>query len=256
MIKIIDKDFKYENEYKNFCKNDSFGTRIYSHFLTYGTKLCFADFWVQICDDTIVCAISRLDSDFVVCASENSDFDELSAFLNFQEFSTITFDNIFAKKLDIRLKKSTTGDILKFSGKCEKTYDFSLCVPDNKCYYDLLLSCKSKDFFVPEYQYFLSDITRRQMRDLCAVYGIEIDGELVSCAMTVSYTDFAVILGAVATHPNHRSHGYAGCIVSKLAKDFCVTRDVYIYTTISKNTLFYQSLGFEVCGCWRKLYGG
>lgn len=256
MIKIIDKDFRKLNQFKEFCKLDSFGTRIYSHYLTYGIDLNFADFWVQFCDDAITCAICRLDCDFVVCACEKSDFEELSAFLNFQNFATLTFDDNFSDKVNVEYKKSSKGDILKYSGKCDKIYDYSFVTPDNKKYHDLLLSCESEDFFVPDYQSFLSDVVRRQTRGLCTVYGIDVEGVLVSCAMTVSYTDFSVILGAVATHPLHRKRGYAGFVVSTLANKFFDYGKVYIYTTIAKNTLFYKSLGFEICGSWCKLYGG
>lgn len=128
--------------------------------------------------------------------------------------------------------------------------------PDLKEYYQLLLTCKSPDFSVPDYMQFLSDVSRRQLRDMCTIYGIKNNNVLVSCAMTVSYTDTSVILGAVATNPDHRNHGYAGTIVKRLADKFILEKDVYIYTTIEKNTRFYESLGFCVVGKWIKFLMG
>ena len=75
--------------------------------------------------------------------------------------------------------------------------------------------------------------------------------------MTVSHTEDAVILGAVATHPDYRKQGLGGYVVSSLANKHKDKNDVFIYTTIKKNTSFYQILGFKVVGQWVKFtYGG
>lgn len=256
MIKIIDSDFTLFDEFKNFCSIDSFGTRIYSHFLCYGYEPVFVDFWVQICDRSITCAVCKLEGDFVVCATENTDFEELSAFINFQDKLTLTLDSKFSQLLDIAFDTRHTGDILMYSNKSNLSCDYEIITPQLREYHELLLSCRSDDFFVPDYQHFLSDVSRRQMRDLCKIYGIRVDDTLVSCAMTVSYTDFSVILGAVATHPMHRRHGYAGCIVSSLAESVKDIGNVYIYTTVKRNTKFYESLNFFVCSQWTKFVWG
>ncbi len=258
MIKIIDKDFTLFKEFENFCKADSFGTRIYSHFLCYSYEFDFIDFWVQIGENDDICsAVCKLDGDFVLCLSEGSDFDEISAFLSFQDKLSVTFDARYKENIDSSANEFSTGDILMYEGNDKEVVSFDIVTPELKEYHELLLSCKSKDFAVPEYMNFLSDVSRRQQRDMCCVYGIKIAGELASCAMTVSYTDFSIILGAVATHPQHRKHGYAGCIVKRLAEKFRAHSSVYIYTTIERNTRFYESLGFVVTDKWVKYtYGG
>lgn len=256
MIKIIDKDFEMFDEFKNFCKKDSFGTRIYSHFLCYGYEYDFADFWVQVIDGRIVCAISRLDADLVVCAGINTNFSELSMFLNFQDKLSVTFDFCYKNQIIFEHSSQSVGDILKIENLKGNITEHRMITPELKEYHELLLTCKSSNFSVPDYLHFLSDVSRRQMRGLCTIYGIRADGVLVSCAMTVSYTDSSVILGAVATHPNHRKHGYAGSVVKKLADRYLSEKDVYIYTTIEKNTRFYESLGFFVTGKWVKLMVG
>lgn len=256
MIKIIDKEFELFDEFKTFCKKDSFGTRIYSHFLCYGYEYNFVDFWVQLIDDCIVCAVCRLDSDFVVCACENTDFSELSMFLNFQDKLSVTFDFCYKDQIFVDHCLQSVGDVLKIENIKGDIKDYLMITPELKEYHELLLTCKSSDFSVPEYLQFLSDVSRRQMREMCTIYGIKTNNTLVSCAMTVSYTDTSVILGAVATHPNHRKHGYAGTVVKNLANKFVLEKDVYIYTTIEKNTRFYESLGFYVTGKWIKLLMG
>lgn len=256
MIKIIDKDFKLYDDFKEFCKRDSFGTRIYSHFLCYGFEYDFVNFWVQIVDDAIASAICRLDSDFVICACENTDFSELSSFLNFQDKLSVTFDLCYENDIVVDYSEKSVGDVLKIDRINGDIKGYPVITPELKEYHKLLLTCKSSDFLVPEYMQFLSDVSRRQMRDMCTIYGIKEDDTLVSGAMTVSYTELSVILGAVATHPKHRKHGYAGTIVKKLANKFLSEKDVYIYTTIEKNTRFYESLGFCVIGKWIKFLMG
>ena len=256
MIKIIDKEFKLFDEFKIFCKRDSFGTRIYSHYLCYGYEYNFVDFWVQIVDNIVVSAVCRLDADFVICACENSDFSELSAFLNFQDKLSVTFDFRHKDDIIIDYNAQSFGDVLKIENIKGDIRDYPMITPELKEYHELLLTCKSSDFYVPEYMQFLSDVSRRQVRDMCTIYGIKADDTLVSCAMTVSYTENSVILGAVATHPDHRKHGYAGAIVKSLADKFMSEKDVYIYTTIEKNTRFYESLGFCVTGKWIKYLMG
>lgn len=257
MIKIIDKDFTLCSQFSEFCKLSSFGTRIYSHFLCYGYEFDFVDFWVQLTDENITCAICRLDGDFIVCLSDDADFVEISAFLGFQDKLSVTFDEKYRNDLDLQSGSVSVGDILLYNGNDNSKNNFDTVTPEIKEYYKLLLTCKSEHFFVPEYMNFLSDVSRRQQRDMCSLCGVEVDGQIVSCAMTVSHTDFSVILGAVATHPNHRKLGYAGCVVRKLADTFVNSRSVYIYTTIDRNTRFYEGLGFKVCGRWVKFdFGG
>ncbi len=253
MIKRIDEKFELFSEFKNYCKNDSFGTRIYSHFLCYGYEFDFAQFYVQIDENAIVCAVCNLESDFVVCACENTDFEELSMFLDFQNKHSVTFDNKYSECVKIEHKNQCFGDILIYENCVVNEHEFELITPKLKEYHSLLLTCESDDFLVPDYLHFLSDVSRRQMRDLCNIKGVYADKTLASCAMTVSFTDFSVILGAVATHPEHRKHGYAGCIVSSLAQEYYLSVPVYIYTTIEKNTRFYEKLGFVLSSRWTKL---
>lgn len=260
MIKIIDNDFANKEQFKEFCKSSSFGTRIYSHFLCYDYEFSFVDFWVQF-DDDECCDISavycRLDGEFIACFSEKTDFCEASAFLNFQAKSSLTFDSKYSEFLDIEHKEFASGDVLIYKGNDRCLPEFDTFVPALKDYHNLLLICESENFLVPPYLNFLSDTTRRLTRDLCSICGIEVDDTLVSCAMTVSQTDFSVILGAVATHPKYRKCGYAGCVVRKLANSFLHLDSVYIYTTIERNTRFYVGQGFVLCGKWTKyIFGG
>lgn len=257
MIKIIDSDFNLFDEFKHFCKCDSFGTRIYSHFLCYGYDLCLVDFWVQISgENKITAAICKFENDVIVSMCDDSQFQEIYSFLNFINKSSVMFDNKYAVKFDLSCCRST-GDILIFESCDVYKQKYDVNTPQLKEYHNLLLKCESDDFFVPEYMSFLSDVSRRKQRGLCEICGVYSGDDLASCAMTVSYTDFSVILGAVATDPRFRKRGFGGCVVGFLADKFIKDRIVYIYTTVERNTRFYESLGFKVSGKWIKYtYGG
>ena len=258
MIKIFDSNFTLFDKFKDFCKIDSFGTRIYSHFLCYGYEYNFVDFWVQISDDNLItAAFCRLDGDLVVCACKEADFEEITTFLNFTDKLTVTFDCKFVELIKIDCSSISYGDILMYEKSKKDCEKYTASTPDIKEYHNLLLMCKSDDFFVPEYLNFLSDVSRRVQKEICDICGVYCDDKLVSCAMTVSYTDFSVILGAVATDPRYRKRGFAGFVVSTLAEKYKFLDSVYIYTTIERNTRFYESLGFCVCDRWVKYtYGG
>ena len=257
MIKIIDNNFTRFDEFKSFCKLDSFGTRIYSHFLCYGYDCKFADFWVQIIDDMITASICRLDSDFVACISGNADIYELESFLCFQQKSTLTFDKKYAQDINLQCDNFAVGDVLKYTDFSVKNNENTIINPEIKDYYALLKTCESDHFFVPEYMYFLSDTMHRKNKGLCDIFAVSKDNKVVCAAMTVSHTEDAVILGAVATHPDYRKQGLGGYVVSSLANKHKDKNDVFIYTTIKKNTRFYETLGFKVVGEWIKFtYGG
>lgn len=258
MIKILDGEFALYDEFKDFCKNDSFGTRIYSHFLSYGVSLSFVDFWVQISDSgRITSVICKIESDLILSINDDADFEELSMFIGFQSKASVTFDERFSTLINDDNATVHIGDILRYVSLKKVLCRYETTVPKLKDYHNLLLKCKSENFFVPDYLDFLSDVSRRIQRKMCDVSGIYLDSQLVSCAMTVSYTDFSVILGAVATHPDYRKQGLGACVVGALARRYSYTNNVYIYTTVKRNTLFYQGIGFEVCGKWIKYtYGG
>lgn len=257
MIRIIDKDFDEFEEFENFCLLDSFGTRIYSHFLNYGYEYNFVDFWVQVNDEKVTAALCRLDGDFIICLSDSSDFQEISSFLSFQNKVSVTFNSKYSDYVLISYDECHSGDILMYKENDISVSSFDLIEPELKQYHDLLLTCESDTFFVPGYFNFLSDVSRRLRKDMCTIYAVVCDDVLASCAMTVSQTKNSVILGAVATNPDYRRRGFAQCVVKNLAEHFKHLKSVYIYTTIEKNTRFYKGIGFEVCGNWTKYtYGG
>lgn len=129
--------------------------------------------------------------------------------------------------------------------------------PDISSIYEVLLSCASEDFIVPDYLPFLSDMTHRKNKGKCTAQGIVKDGRLVSCAMAVSETENAVIIGAVATRPEYRCQGFSRRIIISLSEKYAEqNKAVYVFSANENNTRFYENSGFEkVCHFTQKQIG-
>lgn len=255
MIKLIDDAFDGHKKLEDFCRKDSFGTMFYSNFLCFDYNLSFVDYWIQLddCGD-IVAAVSYISGEFVVVLSDNSCFDEISEFLNFQSKSTVIFSEKYADRMNIYdISKTSLGDVLKFSGRADTKCDFEIITPDLKEYYSILKMCENNDFQVPKYECFLSNTMHRINKNMNYVYGIKCQDVLVSVAMSGFYTDFASIIEAVATHKDYRNQGYATAVVSRLAEFlYHKTGCVYIFSATADNTRFYELLNFCTCDTWIK----
>jgi predicted GNAT family acetyltransferase len=108
---------------------------------------------------------------------------------------------------------------------------------------------------VPDYLVFLSDVTFRNNRGKLTVAATAVDGELASSVMTVSETENAVILGAVATHPDYRKRGLsreiARTVATRLRRQ---GKRVYVLSASEANTRFYQHSGFGIVAGFREVF--
>ena len=252
MIRIIDKSFKRYDEIDSFCRKDPFGVRILSYLTTYGFELDFVDFWYQTDKkDRIVALISGFEDRYTVFSSRTRNrgrLDELKEFIEFRSPSSLMFD--FDLRLDFASHKSVQiGDVLKFkkSAASFKNINSDVFVrPDAESYYSILKMNDSEDFKVPEYMFFLSDVTYRKNRNRLAMFGIKDNDDLASVCMTVSECDHAVILGAVATAKDHKGKGYASKLVNSSASLFLLdNKDVYIFSMKESTTRLYKKAGFS-----------
>ena len=72
--------------------------------------------------------------------------------------------------------------------------------------------------------------------------------------MTVSETDRAAILGAVATHPDFRRRGYSRELVRTLATRLRREgKRVYVLSASQQNTRFYIHSGFSVTAGFKEI---
>ena len=230
---------------RSFHTNDPFYTRILSLYESYGGGYDFVGFWVQETDGKLTSAISRFEDKFSLYLTDDSDLEEIRFFLRFQGAGAVMSDRGFS--LDLQAERVIGGQVLRnISG--EYYSELELYSPEIKPFYELLQSCESEIFLVPAYMTFLSDVTHRSNLGKCTLLGTDINGTLASGVMTVSETDSAAILGAVATHPGFRRRGLSRELVRTLASQINAQgREAYVFSAGEANTRFYQNSGFAIC---------
>lgn len=227
------------------CSDSPFFVRIRSLSLCYGSGYDFVSFWVQEDDAGICAVISRFEDKFSLFLTDRADLEELSLFLRFGGGKGFLYDPEYA--LNIPYKNYLHGNILEYTGILNS--DIELKTPDLSEEYALLEMCSAPDFRVPDRMMFLSDVTHRRNCGRCTLGGVYADGVLVCSAMTVSETDDAVIIGAVATRPDYRRRGFARQVVRSLGDRMRARgKRVYVLSANERNTRFYQHSGFEIIG--------
>ena len=230
---------------------DPFYTRVLSVFESYG-DMSFAKCWVQDIDGVITAAVSRFEDKFSLYMTDSADAEEVVAFLRFQGAGCVMTDHAY--DLDIHAKNDISGDVLVYKGDDYNSV-LELYQPEIKDLYGLLQSCASDIFIVPEYMSFLSDVTHRLNLGKCTIIATDIDGRLASSVMTVSETEKAAIIGAVATHPDFRRRGLSRELVRTLASRIRAQgREAYVFSASDSNTRFYKGSGFEVCAGFKELF--
>ena len=252
MIRFIDKDFDRFEEMKKLCRDDPFGVRILSYYVTYDISLSFIDFWYQ--EDKngrMIAVISRFEDRYTVFSKYTRNKTKL---LELQEF--ISFRSPGAVMLDFRLRLDfekpvdvIIGDVLKFKKSEAKFKDIKNDVferPTTVNYYTILKLNENDKFTVPDYMHFLSDVTYRKNRKRIALFGLKHEDSVASVCMTVSECDDAVILGAVATAPQYKRMGYCSKLVNRAASLMSLdNKDVYIFSMQDKTTKLYKKIGFK-----------
>ena len=235
---------------------DPFFTRILSLYLAYGdgdgAPYDFVAFWEQENGGDTVSLISRFEDKFSLYLTDRSDLEEIEAFVRFQGAGSVMYDSAFS--LDILdAEKTISGEVLEYTGD-DYNSDLEIYKPGFKEVYDLLKTCESDIFRVPEYLSFLSDLTHRKNMSKLSLLGIKSDGVLVSSVMTVSETPLAAILGAVATRPGYRGRGLSRNLVRSLATE--LRKDagrVFVFSASEGNTRFYINSGFETIAGFKEI---
>ena len=246
MIRLAEKD-----SFTAFRTDDPFYTRILSLYESYGEGYAFTGFWVQETEGKTVSAISRFEDKFSLYLTEDSDLEEVAAFLRFQGAGAVMTDSRYV--LDLESEQVINGQVLRYAGEYYNS-ESELYTPEIKSLYALLQSCESDIFRVPEYMSFLSDVTHRRNLNKCAIMATDVGGALASAVMTVSETESAAILGAVATHPDFRRRGLSRELVKTLASQITSQgRAAYVFSASVANTRFYQNSGFEICADFTEL---
>lgn len=250
MVKCVEKG---DNAFLSFCDRDVFGTRIKAYFGCYSTDYDFVKFWVQTDEDgTVTAAISRVDGDMTVSASD-ADFEELLQFIKIVGFTTIQCERAVARYFTDA--ETLWGYVVEFKEKTEikdisLKQDFEL-----KEIYNII---KAENLTgVGDYLPWLSDTTFRVNRGTAKPLLCQLDGNNAGCAMVLFRTDRASLLGAVATVPEYRGRGVARALVTRLANEELANGNrVELLCKSDSIVEFYKSIGFTVTNEWSLITDG
>ncbi len=236
MIREIPADF-----FSDIHGADPFLTRILSLALCYRDDVGFVRYYAQYAGGRAVSYLSDFDGRMTLFLTADSDIEEIESFVDFLGCVSLMYDERFLS--NVNSIKELSGDVLQYHTTDEAPL-ISVEEPPIKEIYEVLQSCASESFSVPDYLSFLSDVTYRKNRGKCALCGVREDGALASCAVTVAESEDAVILGAVATRPEYRKRGYSRAVVKTMGERFSQERKVYVFSLSEKNTRFYEKSGF------------
>lgn len=217
---------------------------------TYGFNTSFVMFWIQELDGKITATVSKVDSHVTVTAEKNFDSQELKEFLNVIGFSSLLGEKWVLE--DLGFKISEKGIIMKYSPLAASDGNIELLTfdrePPYRKIYNLL---KEPDAFgesISSYEDWLCDLSRRVRNNCARVLFREKEDKCISCGMFTFESDNGAVIGAVATHKDFRSMGYASDIV----KELCIAaqkekKDVFLMCREDKVS-FYKKLEFQITG--------
>lgn len=228
----------------DFLPADPYAARITALFETYGAGQNFAMFWVQKCGEMPVAALSKVDGNLTLCALENADFEELSAFIRAAGYSSLTCDSEVMNALGFTPSK--TSFTVRYGGGFEPKGTPLLNDCDKKSVYNLLCDC---GFELGDYGSFLADVCARLNKGTASMRACEENGRLQACAFALFEGAKSVLLGAVATSPESRGRGYASELVGSLANEKS-DKQVFLFCRNDGLVDFYGKIGFEAVGKW------
>lgn len=228
----------------------AFGARISALALTYGFESPLAEFWVQKKEEKLTALVSRSGGAVTIENFGECDIPEMREFLGVIGFSSVLTDKETA--LALFGEVSETGSVMRRKGE-NAEYKTQWQEPPYRRIFRVLELSKSFGKNQPDYGEWLADISAKIRRGTARIAAKTEKGECVSCAMLVSVSENAAILGAVATVPEFRGKGYASALAEELTKT-AGERAVYLFCRPEMQS-FYEKIGFEICGEYAEITG-
>ena len=239
---MIRKAFKkdFETDATNEC-----AVRIHSLHRAYGTDVPFLNFYA----DDQGGLMSVMDGTAVLASSANIEEWLLFITMNPDIYRVHCSAEIGSSLIKSGGWKGREGTVLSYRGAthlqqtqvCENPY-----LPN---VYTLLSSCFND---MPPLNAWYPDASHR-LRHNCGKIAVILDDEtVVSTAMTVAETEYAALIGQVATHTDYRGRGYAqSCINSLISR--CKDKQLYILPMTEYAQSIYTKMGFIPVGDWAEL---
>ncbi len=221
----------------SFLPADPFCARISAYALTYGFSNEYARFYIQ--DENA--ALSLADGTVTLWCTGSTDYDEIKAFLPFLGCRSIIASEESFGKLGIKPEK--TSYIVRYEGALPvKPFAFTDEFEGRETY-DLLTRC---GFDMGTYRNFIESIGIRLNKKTASFGGIK-NGDLQACAFRLFEGEKSVLLGAVATAPEHRGKGLASALVPYITSN---RKDSFLFCRNDSLLDFYKKCGFSLWGRW------
>ena len=213
--------------------------RILSQAEVYGTDRPFCRFWIG--EGGSVFSLT----DGVVTLHPGEDVKEAALFLEMSpEVHTVRTDGDTALRLAAGWGvEPKTGTVMRVDKSLLPQGAAEECLPAPL--YPLLKTVFGES--ISPFDVWYADVHHRLRRGAFHATAVKAGDTVVSCAMTVAETTGAVLIGGVATHPDHRGQGLASACVTALAHRMG-EKAVWICPKNEAAEQLYRRLGFAPCG--------
>ena len=247
MITYLSDDAKYKEIAVKLNGKDVFFTRINVLYKAYGLDCNFLDIWYQSIDEKYVSLISRLDNQFILFLTENSDIKEIYEFLNLLGFSHLLFNEKYS--IDFHCARCDTGLIMK--REClVNSKDIGCTFTTNNEYkevFNFFNSCNSSVVKISDYGYFVTDLHSKVRVNCSKIYSLKEDDKIVSCAI-ITGDEYSEIISPIATLPQYRNKDYAKGLLNNVRED-----NLYLFCEDNLQDC-YTKMGFNIIGKWKEIH--
>ena len=232
MLKLVES---YDD--LDFLTDNPFCAVITALAKTYGFEYDFIRFYVQ---DKLA-ALSIIEGNVSIYASEGADFQELSKFISFFDFQSVKGEKSVLEKLGLKI--SDSSHIVKFTGDIPEKPEGFLSDYSLKEVYNLL--CDS-GFELGEFSFFANDVGIRINKGT-AKLGVIVHSTLESCCFNLFDGEKSCLLGGVATAKPSRGKGLASKLVPFMAGK---EKSTFLFCREDALLEFYEKCGFSPWGKW------
>ncbi len=225
------------------------GTYCANRLKAYGIQADFAPFYKDENDGFL----SILDGNGILCGTSIV-LEEWATFISMHPaIKTVCMAFSQAEEIGSLLHREVSEKSIMRLQTTLPTPEIPLIQPSPREMYPLLSAVFGDT--MPPFETWYVDISHKIRHGLCHTIGVQDNGKLVSCAMTVALTDTIAVIGAVATAETHRKRGYAAQCLRGLTQNVRTIKpdtEILISPKNDGAKRLYTALGFTVCdtiGC-------
>lgn len=252
MFKLVDSD-KEIKKVRTFCTKGYFGARINTTLAAYGTDDRFVRTWYEEKDEKLVAVMQLTEGAAVVKCRQDADFDSLTALLQFVGAKTVIGDRESVKNLPFMVSGQgmlMTCDSLSAPAATAQPVDSEQLAD----LYPVLFGESAKENDKRAFAAWFADLSHRVRHGLCECFAIYKNNIAVSCAAVLYSNAQYGCIGAVATRPEFRKHGFGkDCTLAATQNVIAHGQTACLACADSGIHQWYEAMGFSVCGEWAEL---